>query len=62
MISDYVRLKKDEKKLINELSIDLNKIRLELNMGVLKESEVLHEVLKVALQRIEIDNGNLKIR
>lgn len=62
MISDYVRLKKDEKKLINELSNDLNKMRLDLKMGVMKESEVLHELIKIALQNIKLENGNIKIK
>lgn len=59
MISDYLRLKKDEKKRINDLSIALNRQRLELNKNVVEESKFAHMLLEEAFKRISIENGEI---
>lgn len=62
MISDYLRLKKDEKKRINTLSIALNKQRLELNKNVIEESKFTHMLLEEAFKRVKIENGEIKFK
>lgn len=62
MISDYVRLKKEEKKRINELSDEVNRQRLDLKMGVIKESEVLHELIDEAFKKVEVIQGKINIK
>lgn len=62
MISDYLRLKKDEKKRINALSIELNKQRLELNKNVIEESKFAHMLLEEAFKRVTIENGEIKFK
>jgi len=62
MISDYLRLKKEEKKRINELSNEINKQRLNLNLGVLIESEVLHELIQEAFKKAKVENGKIIIK
>lgn len=62
MISDYLRLKKEEKKLISELSNEVNKQRLENNLGVIKESELVHLLLKEAFAKTIVINGQIKFK
>ena len=62
MISDYLRLKKDEKKKINALSVALNKQRLDLNKNVIEESKFTHMLLEEAFKRVTIENGEIKFK
>ncbi|WEH87867.1 hypothetical protein PYR73_18945 (plasmid) [Acinetobacter soli] len=62
MIAAYLRLNKTESKKIDELSRELNKQRLDLNMKVMQESKVLHELIDIAICNVEVVNGELKIR
>lgn len=62
MIAAYLRLNKTESKKIDELSRELNKQRLDLNMKVMQESKVLHELIDIAICNVEVVNGELKIK
>lgn len=61
MICAYLRIKKDEEKALGQLSNELNKQRIELNIGVMKESEILHELLKEAFKKARVEKGKIKI-
>lgn len=62
MIAAYLRLNKTESKKIDELSRELNKQRLDLNMKVMQESKVLHELIDIAICNVEVVDGELKIK
>lgn len=62
MISDYLRLKKEEKKQISELSDMVNQQRIDLKMGVIIESEVLHQLIDEALKKAVGEGGKVKIK
>lgn len=62
MISDYLRLKKEEKKRISELSNEVNKQRIDLKIGVIIESEVLHELIDEAFKKAEVIKGKITIK
>lgn len=62
MIGDYLRLKKQQKKRLSEISEDLNKQRLDKKIGVLEDSKVLHEIINTALEKIIIEDGNIKFK
>lgn len=62
MIAAYLRLNKTESKKIEELSRELNKQRLDLNMKVMQESKVLHELIDIAICNVEVVEGELKIK
>lgn len=62
MSSTYLRINKFEEELLNKISKELNTSRLENNLGVMKESEILHEIIKVASKKIEVINGELVIK
>lgn len=62
MIAAYLRLNKTESKKIDELSRELNKQRLDLNMKVMQESKVLHELIDIAISNVEVVEGELKIK
>lgn len=61
MISAYLRIKKDEEKALMNLSKELNKQRLDLNLGVMKESEILHELIKEAFKKARAVKGEIKL-
>jgi len=61
MICAYLRIKKDEEKALGNLSNELNKQRLDLNLGVMKESEILHELLQEAFKKARVEKGKIKI-
>lgn len=62
MISDYLRLKKEEKKQISELSDMVNQQRIDLKMGVIIESEVLHQLIDEAFKKAVAEGGKIKIK
>ena len=62
MISDYLRLKKDEKKRINALSVALNKQRLDLSKNLIDEIKFTHMLLEEAFKRVTIENGEIKFK
>ena len=62
MSSPYLRINKFEEELLNKISKELNTSRLENNLGVMKESEIMHEIIKVASKKIEIIKGEIIIK
>ena len=62
MASPYLRTNKFEEELLSKISKELNTSRLENNLSVMKESEILHEIIKVASEKIEVIKGELKIK
>ncbi len=48
-----IRLKKDEEEELRKKSIEINKILINSNRRPYTESELLHEVIKMGLERIE---------
>lgn len=50
MISAYLRINKKEEKSLIDLSQEVNRQRLDLKMGVMKESEILHELINEAFK------------
>jgi hypothetical protein len=61
MISAYLRINKKEEKALMELSKEVNKQRIDLNIGVMKESEILHELINEAFKKAHAINGKIKI-
>lgn len=61
MISAYLRIKKNEEKALLNLSQEINRQRLDLNMGVIKESEILHELLNEAFKKAHAVKGEIKL-
>lgn len=55
----YLRVKKIEDELVKKISFELNKQRLEMGKDVMKESEILHDVLIKALEKCKVDKGEL---
>lgn len=55
----YLRVKKIEDELVKKISFELNKERLEMGKEVMKESEILHDVLIKALEKCKIEKGEL---
>ncbi len=62
MISAYLRINKKEEKSLLELSEQVNKQRLDLKMGVLKESEILHRLINEAFKKAKAEDGDVKIK
>jgi len=61
MISAYLRIKRDEEKALLKLSEEVNRQRLDLKIGVMKESEILHELINEAFKKAHAVNGKIKI-
>jgi len=61
MISAYLRINKKEEKALMELSKEVNKQRIDLNLGVMKESEILHELINEAFKKAHAKNGKIKV-
>lgn len=57
----YLRIKKIEDELVKRISFELNKQRLEMGKDVMKESEILHDVLIKALEKCKVEKGELII-
>lgn len=62
MISAYLRINREEEKKLMELSKMVNIERLNLNMNVMKESEILHALIKEGFKRAGTENGNIVIK
>lgn len=62
MSSPYLRINKFEEELLKKISKELNTSRLENNLSVMKESEIMHEIIKVAAKKIEIIKGEIVIK
>ncbi len=50
-----IRLTKEEQKLIHEKTIEINKKLMGQNQMPLKESELIHEVLTLALKAVSVN-------
>ncbi len=61
MISAYLRIKKNEEISLMKLSKEVNMQRLEKNMPVLKESEILHLLINEAFKKAIAKDGNIII-
>lgn len=61
MISAYLRINKKEEKALMDLSQEVNRQRLDLKMGVMKESEILHELINEAFKKAHAENGKIKL-
>ena len=57
----YLRVKKIEDELLKKISEELNRERLDLGKNVMKDSEILHDVLIKALKKCKIEKGKLII-
>lgn len=57
----YLRVKKIEDELLKKISKELNRGRLDLGKNVMKDSEILHDVLIKALKKCKIEKGELII-
>jgi hypothetical protein len=61
MISAYLRINKAEEKSLMNISEEINRQRLDLKMGVIKESEILHQLIKEAFKKAKVINGKIVI-
>lgn len=50
-----VRLTKDEEKEIREKTININKLLINSNRMPMRESELIHAILKIGIRAIKID-------
>lgn len=55
----YLRVKKIEDELLKKISEELNRQRLDLGKNVMKDSEILHDVLIKALEKCRVEEGEL---
>ena len=61
MISAYLRINKSEEKSLMNISEEINRQRLDLKMGVIKESEILHQLINEAFKKAKVVNGKIVI-
>lgn len=61
MISAYLRINRNEEKALMDLSKELNKQRLDRNLTVRKESEILHELINEAFKKARVEDGKIII-
>lgn len=55
-----VRLNETEKELIRKKSIEINKKLISMGKQPLRDSQIVHEILEKALQKIEVgESGEL---
>lgn len=55
----YLRVKKIEDEIVKKISVELNKQRLEMGKEVMKDSEILHDILIKALEKCKVEKGEL---
>ena len=55
----YLRVKRIEDELVKKISEELNRQRLDLGKNVMKDSEILHDVLIKALEKCKVEKGEL---
>jgi len=58
----YLRINKFEEKSIAKISSELNQQRLSAGKGVLKESEIFHEIFKKAIEKLKVEDGEIKFK
>lgn len=61
MISAYLRINKAEEKSLMNISEEINRQRLDLKMGVIKESEILHQLINETFKKAKVVNGKIVI-
>ena len=61
MISAYLRIKRNEEISLMKISKEVNTQRLEKNMPVLKESEILHLLINEAFKKAKVKEGKIFI-
>ena len=61
MISAYLRINKAEEKSLMNISEEINRQRLDLKMGVIKESEILQQLINEAFKKAKVVNGKIVI-
>lgn len=61
MISAYLRINKAEEKALMNISEEINRQRLDLKMGVIKESEILHQLINEAFKKAKVVKGKIVI-
>ncbi len=61
MISAYLRINKAEEKSLMNISEEINRQRLDLKMGVIKESEILHQLINEAFKKARVVKGKIVI-
>jgi hypothetical protein len=61
MVSAYLRINKEEEKNLTKLSKNVNRERLDRDMPVIKESEVLHQLIDEAFKKAKVKDGNVII-
>ena len=61
MISAYLRINKSEEKSLMSISEEINRQRLDMKMGVIKESEILHQLINEAFKKAKVVNGKIVI-
>jgi hypothetical protein len=61
MISAYLRINKAEEKSLMNISEEINRQRLDLKMGVIKESEILHQLINEAFKKAKVVKGKIVI-
>lgn len=61
MISAYLRINKAEEKSLMNISEEINRQRLDLKMGVIKESEILHQLINEAFKKAKVVDGKIVI-
>lgn len=57
----YLRVKKIEDDLLKKISDELNRQRLDRGKRVMKDSEILHDVLIKALEKCKVEDGEILI-
>lgn len=55
----YLRVKKIEDELVKRISQELNRERLAMGKEVMKDSEILHDILIKALKKCKVERGEL---
>lgn len=59
MISAYLRINRKEEKNLMELSKKLNQERLERNLAVMKDSEILHALINEGFKKAKVIEGKI---
>lgn len=61
-MTESVRLTKREKELIRIKAVEVNKKLMAIDQEPLKDSEIVHEILKLAIEKLDVNkNGQLVI-
>lgn len=61
MISAYLRINRKEEKNLIELSKKLNRERLDRNLAVMKDSEILHALINEGFKKAKVIEGKIVI-